>query len=44
MALKVKKPKLSDGAPKGYSGNHHLWYLKQYSKWFLHKNSEKDKK
>jgi hypothetical protein len=43
MIQKFKKPKLSDGAPKGYSGNHHLWYIKQYNKWVLQKNNKKEK-
>jgi len=29
----MKEPKLSDGSPKGYCGNHHLWYIKQYREW-----------
>jgi len=29
----VKKPKLTDGAPKGFVGNHHLWFIKEYRKW-----------
>jgi hypothetical protein len=36
---KVEKPKLGDGAPKGYHGNHHLWYIKQYKKWLSQKKS-----
>jgi hypothetical protein len=39
---KIKKPKLIDGAPKEYRGNHHLWYIKQYRKWLSQKRNYKD--
>lgn len=29
----MKKPKLKDGAPKNFVGNHHLWFIKEYRKW-----------
>ena len=41
---KVNKPKLSDSAPKGYQGNHHLWYIKQYRKWLFQKRMNSDQK
>lgn len=40
-AIKIKKPKLSDGSPKGYIGNHHFWYIKQYRKWLLCKETRR---
>jgi hypothetical protein len=38
---KVKKPKIIDGAPKGFVGNHHLWYIKQYKKWLDQKETSR---
>ena len=33
MKNKIKKPRLTDGAPKDFVGNHHLWFIKAYRKW-----------
>ena len=41
---KIRKPKLSDSAPKGFHGNHHLWYIKQYRKWLFQKRMNSDQK
>jgi len=39
MKNKIKKPRLTDGAPKDFVGNHHLWFIKAYRKWTESKQS-----
>lgn len=39
MKNKIKKPRITDGAPKGFVGNHHLWFIKAYRKWIESKQN-----